>query len=246
MRHFFILTCFVLLTLTSCGQKENTSELKILASNIIGGTPVSATDPIREIVVAFQTTHELCSAVIISPQHILTAAHCLTKGTPKSIIFADGSIINDFLGFKTHPQFSNSVDNRFDFAVVKFNSSKKIKTTAKLSAPETDPKNGSIAFIAGFGVNSTKLTGHGVLRSLIISIKNFNFSHTEAEISESAGSGACHGDSGGPAYIIKNREIIIWGIDSLNSPRSSRNCYEFELYSKVSVVRDWILKTTLL
>jgi secreted trypsin-like serine protease len=81
---------------------------------------------------------------------------------------------------------------------------------------------------------SMKSSGSGVLRFSAVSVVKV-LSH-EVVVDQTQGKGACSGDSGGPAYVLKNGQYFLWGITSRGTP----GCNEEGVYTNVLTYRDWV------
>ncbi len=212
--------------------------------NIIGGTKVSSADWISKTVVALVSRSEsgeaLCTASLVADDLAVTAAHCLAsiegdKISTLSLVFAHD------LKLAT-PGNIRAVDNGLipdsgDVALIHF----KGGLPAGYSHSDLLPFNkklkaGESVELAGFGISdATHDTGAGVLRKVKVKILNPEFSATEVEMDQSHGGGACHGDSGGPAYVIINKHPFLFGITS----RGGGNCDQDVIYSTISGFADW-------
>lgn len=82
---------------------------------------------------------------------------------------------------------------------------------------------------------SMKSSGSGLLRSTEVSIAQV-LSH-EVIVDQTHGQGACSGDSGGPAYVLKNGQYYLWGITS----RGTAGCAKYGVYTNALTYKDWIL-----
>jgi V8-like Glu-specific endopeptidase len=79
-------------------------------------------------------------------------------------------------------------------------------------------------------------SGDGLLRTTSAPI---SFVHeTEIRLNEKK-SGTCNGDSGGPAYILKNGEYYLFGVTS----RGSELCNEVGVYTNALYYKAWIEET---
>lgn len=100
---------------------------------------------------------------------------------------------------------------------------------------------GQDTLLAGFGTNDgVKRTGSGVLRKTVVKFANPTYSETEVSLDQRAGTGACHGDSGGPAYVFANNTYLLWGVTSRGLRDRNDDCANFSVYTKVTAFRDWI------
>ncbi len=65
---------------------------------------------------------------------------------------------------------------------------------------------------------------------------------SEASLDQRRGTGACHGDSGGPAYLALEGGYALWGVTSrgLNDPND--DCSQFAIYTKAMPYANWIVK----
>ncbi|CAN5951503.1 unnamed protein product [Sphagnum jensenii] len=232
---------------------------------IIGGQTVSASDWIAHSVVAFVATNAesqaLCTASIVANDLAITAAHCISDqgsdpvksaaGTNYTLIFkttlqgAAQSDLRQVDGVEIPSEWdpsSNSDSNTSDVAVVHFSGG--LPTGYEIS--DLLPFNETLTVgenveLAGYGIsNATADTGAGILRKTTVTITNPNYSSSEVELDQTHGGGACHGDSGGPAYVLIDNHPYLFGITS----RGGGNCDETVIYTKISAYADWFKKAS--
>lgn len=97
--------------------------------------------------------------------------------------------------------------------------------------------------LAGYGLfDGVKGTGSGLLRKTIVSIDNPSYSETEASLDQTNGTGACHGDSGGPAYVQVKNKYLLWGITSRGLKDLNNDCSKYSVYTKISAYKDWVIE----
>jgi hypothetical protein len=90
--------------------------------------------------------------------------------------------------------------------------------------------------IAGFGHTSTSSSGKtGVLHRTTLEVEKPDYSKTEYSFTQKT-SGACFGDSGGPAYREIGGAWLLAGVTS----RGSQNCVGFSVYTRVEKHGDWL------
>lgn len=83
---------------------------------------------------------------------------------------------------------------------------------------------------------SVDTEGDGILRTTEAPISEFK--ETEVVLDETK-SGTCSGDSGGPAFIKKNGELLLFGVTS----RGGALCNDIGVYTNVLTYQSWISET---
>jgi len=83
---------------------------------------------------------------------------------------------------------------------------------------------------------SVETEGDGILRTTEAPISEFK--ETEVVLDESK-SGTCSGDSGGPAFIKNNGELLLFGVTS----RGGALCNDIGVYTNVLAYQSWISET---
>ena len=221
---------------------------------------MTAHDPIQRSTAAFYAPSSngpggsLCTASLISRNTAVTAAHCLGGSSYSPVmIFAPnvrspdsvqrpvtGSVVNPVWG-----QRSARALDQGDIAVVKFGGGlpKGYRPATLDGVDET--RKGDAAILAGYGVaNARTHEGAGVLRKTTVKVANARHGKSEMIFDQSHGRGACHGDSGGPAYFQRGRKMVLGGITNRSYPNSaSDDCAHKVVYTKVAAYRPWIEKS---
>ncbi len=223
---------------------------------IIHGTAVASKSWIAQTVVALigqsSQGQSLCTASVVASDLAVTAAHCVTEeGTrlpiPVTLIFAvdiEKAASADFRAVDAvdfpaswNP---NGTKNTGDVALVHFNGG----LPAGYSPSDLLPfdqllKKDARVEIAGYGITDAhQNTGDGKLRHTTIRLLNPDYSQTEVQLDQSQGGGACHGDSGGPAYLVIQGNPYLFGITS----RGAGDCDVDVIYTRIEPYRDWFEK----
>lgn len=197
-----------------------------------------------------------CTAVLIAPHTVLTAAHCLATTSVSAEEHQIGFGLNS-----SHPDelrrvvkitiapLWKGVDRStnydwHDLALLEFEGKAPAGyKPAEILSPEVTPTK---VLVAGYGdslevpINYT-LDPNPTLHFTELRVKKLDFSSTEILLDESHGSGPCLGDSGGPAYAVQNGKLFLAGITSRPWPYGdNENCDVSVIYTRASVFRGWI------
>jgi secreted trypsin-like serine protease len=228
---------------------------------IVGGQEVGPTDPIRASTVALYdpspTGHggSLCTASLIRKNIALTAAHCIQRGGPDPVVLfgrnlhSPDTVRREVEAVAVNPKWNTHAgkgSDQGDIALVKFRGAlpvgfKKISTVGK----DSEIKNGSKQVLAGYGISNARTKeGAGILRKTEVSVLHNRPGKSEMILDQRHGHGACHGDSGGPAFMKRNGKIVLAGVTNRGYPnRAPDDCAHQVVYTKVPAYRSWIQKS---
>ncbi len=212
------------------------------AKAIIGGVPVSQEDQIAQsTVLLYGATNAgsgfLCSGTILNSQFILTAAHCVVDVKAMYVLFTnDGSTsekVGQLIREKTYARTVTNVKHNIDYPNTALGSSYPhndiglVKYAGGIPAgfrPVTilNPsvmakfvKPQQSVVIAGFGQRGGDGKESGLLYKNEVKIQT---SYAKTVIVGEPGSSACHGDSGGPAFVSVGGKLYQWGVLSRGEP----------------------------
>ncbi len=183
-----------------------------------------------------------CTATLIGPKTVLTAAHCLTKKGPGFIVypisvsFSGGLSTYSAASAVVHPTYG-SYYYKGDIGVVRLKEVVQGVTPSPLT--NAKPKVGQKAVLVGFGITATGSWGtSGVKRvagNIIAALPNDNIT-----FSGSAGinGNLCSGDSGGPSFIKEGGQEVVIGVHSTGSVPCGLSGNDI----RVDLYRDWIIK----
>ncbi|PIS09762.1 MAG: serine protease [Bdellovibrio sp. CG10_big_fil_rev_8_21_14_0_10_47_8] len=251
--------------LTACGKPDSSvatlTEDNESSENIIGGQDVAVGDSVGKSTVGVgHALHGvICTGTLIAKNLVLTAGHCTgaTGGNPKELYISfglnleKGSVLRKVLGGKTTdawPQLSPSQEKDWgDIAILRFEGEAPAGfSPASILNAKAALKNGMDVTLAGFGATSMKPQAYpDHLLKTTVKLTNANYSASELLFKQYQGRGACHGDSGGPAYIVLNKKLILVGVTSRSAtPQGGATCMDGSIYTSTAAHIQFIRSAT--
>ncbi|MBF0367070.1 MAG: trypsin-like serine protease [Oligoflexia bacterium] len=242
-RSLFLLF-FVLLLTSACGKKPEVKEESPkhnTSRKIVGGAVPSEDNPgnSSEVGIVNKNGRLFCSAVLISSNAVLTAAHCLhgQKKENINILFADSPSIGHplivaaksfntfFLNEKETTAFDNPIDQdrigaNFDIGIITF---EEVELPAfwkpiEILLDPTHLSKGDSITLVGHGQTQTHCSGPNCIGQQLSVETNFEEYISNSRLfslftySGARGKGACNGDSGGPAYVKWGDQWYLIGV----------------------------------
>lgn len=226
------------LTLTACAD-TNEPETNSQNHEIVGGEVEAAYPAVGAIV---EGGNPFCTATLVRPDIVVTAAHCLTEleGQPIQMYFGPnandldtGSVVG-VEAYRVHPSYAQ--DEEADIAIMRLSEAVDIAPIPFNSEPLAAGVEGDQARFIGFGTwgyNNPQGDGAGIKRSVDVTITEISanwFRYSEN------GKGTCHGDSGGPALLD------IGGVERLIGVTSwgDENCEEFGVNTRTDTYHAFL------
>lgn len=249
--------------LVGCGQNFSENEKSPIRGEslrndgqIIGGVEATGEEEFAKTVVSLYNVAmgSICTASILSDNMLLTAAHCV-EGAPSDLRVVFGTnletqdvIVQRVEAFRVSPFWYARQNQRLDtgdIAIVKFSGGlPEGYEPAELLTDSSLLNDNDQVLLAGYGnSNGAEGTGAGRLRFVETSIKQARYSRTEVLVEQSFGKGACHGDSGGPAYVHINGKRMLFGVTSRGVDDPKNDCSVSAAYTSVPYYNGWIVRT---
>ncbi|XP_061398823.1 trypsin alpha-like [Musca vetustissima] len=223
-------------------------------SRIVGGATASEGQFPHQVSLRWGGTH-VCGGSIISPTYIVTAAHCVTRGSPPEAFPADhisiragsrdkthGGQVIQASQLKIHPDYKR-YDN--DIALVKL--SKPLEFNDKVKAIELathEPATGIPVITSGWGF--TRTGGGSTPKYLqyitLMARRNKDCGPRTPEsvlcLAHGSGNGVCSGDSGGPA-VYRNQLIGVtnYVVDKCGTTNSDG-------FASVAYHHNWLISNS--
>lgn len=248
-----------------------TALLPTRSYGIIGGTEVNPTDPIAQTVVQVWRIHPKnreqvasCSGILVDRDVVFTAAHCTfldmeKKDSPLGTnnLFVYVGKFDSERGFqkediyridsyRVHPQYIPTQDK--DIAVLKLERpiSNNWRPLPVLSGKKPIKKSEQIV-VAGFG---NRRYGQSELGSPLqkydkYRVWSYRGKSSQLKLQTRWGKGSYLGDSGGPAFVIRNGNLFVWGVFSVFIYIENENVTGEVYYEDFRQSMNWINKTLL-
>lgn len=226
------------------------------ASAMVGGAGLAPDAIGRSVVVIVGSRGNSCTGVALAPDLVLTVAHCVLPGSDYKIVEFDAArrpTLRDVKSVTAHPKFDlkTMLAHRAtaDVALLKLAAPLASVAPAALGPAGMTVAPGDVFTVAGTGV-AVRGDGRsgGTVRAATLAatgkpgtlqIRLFD----PATQGETAGLGACTGDSGAPAFRIAPNPVIIGVVSVSTGPRNSEGCGGLTIVTPLTLYLEWIRGT---
>ena len=226
------------LLVASCGDASLPATVTSRAA-ITGGTPTSVDLGVAALV---QGGTLICTATLVAPRVLLTAAHCVPDGALPDAFFgsapASGGAQLHVLAVLRDPSFDPATLSD-DIAMALLDDEAPAGATP-WPLPPAPPTAGLAIRLVGFGRTAPADTTAPEKRVGTASIASVSASAFEFSPSPSQ---TCTGDSGGPAFATFAGVEAIVGVTSSGDPGCAQSATDVRVDAYASFIAPWLAAT---
>jgi hypothetical protein len=177
---------------------------------IVNGNPSSAFPSVGIV-------NEGCTGTLISPTHVLTAAHCTVGVSGSAGTFDVGGRTYRTSDIVDHPRYNDDqFDVGYDVSIMEL--SRPVPNIVPSQILRTAPRVGSMLTLVGFGEGGTSRNGSlsdfGTKRISETELERVTNLHLEWTLDSHTEGNTASGDSGGPAFVNSNGQYLVAGVTS--------------------------------
>ena len=184
-----------------------------------------------------------CTGTVLAENLILTAAHCVVSDKIRVRSYGDRKL-HRVVDAVVHPQYQHAqsaIATRVDLALLKLATTLPDRAKPALLARRSTTA-GEAVLVAGYGLDdadAVNVTGRARMATLIVLEQRIGILlQLRDPAMQDAQLGACGGDSGGPAFALRD-DLVVVGVVSAGPER----CGGFTFVTPITPYYDWIVET---
>jgi MYXO-CTERM domain-containing protein len=246
-----VLSLTAALAIGGCDQGSDDEQFDGNDFRIVGGAPVN-TDPAVALLAMYDANGQLastCTGTLIDAQWVLTAAHCLSPAGIAGVgvyFGADATVQMDpsYVGYveadqaAIHPQWvdGGAPDQGNDVALLHLATPAPVEPIAINRTALTEQMLGADVYLVGWGITGGSQQDSMIKRAVMSQL--FDFDASFMVVGNNA-TGTCSGDSGGPAFMSMNGQMVVAGVTSYGDVP----CEQISVDMRVDAFASWIDQT---
>lgn len=252
-----LLAVAALLNFTACQKNvsavygNNADTAKILGGEVVQPSDIVANSTVALKYIEGNNAYAMCTGTLISSNLVLTAAHCLRGMSKDSIRVAfsinvidklDPETMIELADFEIHPKYGTNRLNDVALIALAKAAPAPYKPVSIIS-DDYQLTVGMPMLLAGYGVIDDS-TGKDTeaLRKVTVPMAKILDADAILVTDQTKATGACNGDSGGPAYLEKDGVLYVYGI-TRGPHEGAPDCHHFGEYTYASKFETFILES---
>lgn len=214
-----------------------------VADAIVGDGARRVAGRAAQSLVVVRLDHGQCTGTALTKDLVLTAGHCMIGEKIRVRAYGDRKLHRVERAIR-HPEYLAArldISLNVDLAVLKLATSLPERTKPALLARRSTSA-GEAVLVAGYGLDdpdAANVTGHARMATLVALDNRVGVQvQLRAPARQGTELGACAGDSGGPAFAIRD-DLVVVGVVSSGPER----CGGFTLVTPTAPYYSWIVET---